>query len=378
VTGTSRESAVTDQRSAVSGHQSSATSLGRESRLTTGGWRVVTAAALLLSILRSAAVAAGLTEAPRLAAVYDTILSAQFSSFDAQLRQTCPPAPAEACIDLRAVSRWWQILINPESHRLDGAFNETVQAAIAASDAWTRREPQRAEAWFYVASAYAPLVQWQVLRGERLAAARNGKKIKDMLERALRIDPQLADAYFGIGLYHYYADVAPAYAKFLRWLLLLPGGDRQQGLHEMLTARGRGEVLRGEADYQLQVLYLWYEQKPHEARAILEQLDRKYPTNPLFLQRIAEIDTTYFHDDSSSAAGWRRLLDRALAGRVYEPRIAETRARLGLAEALIAIHALDAAAAQLQIVIAAHPIEPIGARERAETLMKRARAHQKF
>jgi hypothetical protein len=338
----------------------------------------MTVAALLLSVLRSAPAAAGLTEAPRLAAVYETILSAQFSSVETQLRQTCPPAPPETCIELRAVSRWWQILINPESHRLDAAFNEAARAAIAASDAWTRREPQRAEAWFYLASAYAPLVQWQVLRGERLAAALNGKKIKDTLERALRIDPQLADAYFGIGLYHYYAAVAPAYAKLLRWLLLLPGGDRQQGLREMLTARGRGEVLRGEADYQLQVLYLWYEQKPQEARAILEQLDRKYPTNPLFLQRIAEIDTTYFHDDSSSAAGWRRLLERALAGRVFEPRIAETRARLGLAEALISAHAIDAAAAQLQIVIASRPIEPIGARERAEALMKRARAHQKF
>jgi hypothetical protein len=338
----------------------------------------VAALAFALLSLGRASAAAGLTEAPRLAAVYDTILSAQFSSVDAQLRKTCPPAPAEACIELGVVSRWWQILINPESRRLDAAFNQAAQAAIAANEAWTRREPQRAEAWFYLAGAYGPLVQWQVLRGERLAAARNGKKIKEMLERALRIDPQLTDAYFGIGLYHYYADVAPAYAKFLRWLLLLPGGDRQQGLREMLTARNHGEVLEGEADYQLQVLYLWYEQKPREARALLEQLDRKYPTNPLFLQRIAEVDATYFHDNAASAAGWRRLLDRALAGRVYEPRIAETRARLGLAEALIATHAVDAAAAQLQFVIAAHPLEPIGARERAETLMKRARTRKNF
>jgi len=343
-----------------------------------GDWRLVTVTALALWSFARPSAAAGLTEGSRLAEVYDTILSAQFSSVDAQLRRTCPPAPAEACTGLGVVSRWWQILINPESRRLDAGFNDAAQAAIVAADAWTRREPRRAEAWFYLAATYAPLVQWQVLRGERLAAARNGKRIKDMLERALRLDPGMADAYFGIGLYHYYADVAPAYAKFLRWLLLLPGGDRQQGLREMLAARDRGELLQGEADYQLQVLYLWYEQKPREARALLEQLDRKYPTNPLFLQRIAEIDVTYFHDNASSASAWRSLLDRALAGRVYEPRVAEMRARLGLAETLIDTHSIDAAVAQLQIVIGANPIEPIGARERAETLMRRARTHKIF
>ena len=40
----------------------------------------------------------------------------------------------------------------------------------------------------------------------------------------------MADAHFGIGIYQYYADVAPAAAKLLRWLLLLPGGDRVKGL----------------------------------------------------------------------------------------------------------------------------------------------------
>src|SRR5439155_11142569 len=118
----------------------------------------------------------------------------------------------------------------------------------------TRREPERAEAWFYLAGSYGPLVQLQVLRTDRLAAARNGKRIKDALEHALHLDPTLADAYFGIGLYHYYADVAPMYAKVLRWMLMLPGGDRAQGLREMLQARERGEVLRGEADFQLHVL----------------------------------------------------------------------------------------------------------------------------
>ena len=169
-------------------------------------------------------------------------------------------------------------------------------------------------------------MQWRVLRGERVAAARDGKKIKDALERALQIDPTLSDAYFGIGLYHYYAAVAPAYAKVLRWLLFLPGGDREKGLAEMLDARERGEIVGGEADFQLQQVYLWYEQRPYDAIALLESLDERYPNNPIFLERIAKAEDEYLHDLDASADAWRTLRDRAREGHVYAADVIATRA----------------------------------------------------
>jgi tetratricopeptide (TPR) repeat protein len=286
---------------------------------------------LLLAALGASPAGAALTEAPRLAAVYDTILSARFDRVEAQLKQACPPAPTEACAALGAVSLWWQILIDPDSRQLDDRFNDRAAAAIAASDALTKRDPRRAEAWFYLAGSYGPLVQWRVLRGERLAAARDGKKIKDALERALQLDPGLEDAYFGIGAYHYYADIAPTAAKVLRWLLFLPGGDRVKGLQEMLQARQRGVLLRGEASYQLHVIYLWYEQQPLRAIELLKELDARYPGNPLFQERIAEVQDVWLHDRQASAAAWQISLDRAGAGRVDNPPRTEARARLGLA-----------------------------------------------
>jgi len=122
---------------------------------------------------------ANLTEAPRLAAVYDTILSARFDQVDAQLASTCPPAPVEACKALAAVSVWWQIQLDPSNRDLDARLNELASAAIAAAEAWSRRDPKNAEAWFYLAGSYAPLVQWRALRGERLAAARDANRIRE-------------------------------------------------------------------------------------------------------------------------------------------------------------------------------------------------------
>ncbi|MEO8260860.1 MAG: hypothetical protein ABI868_26170 [Acidobacteriota bacterium] len=302
------------------------------SRPSTSRWRLTWAVGALAALgVGSSPVQAALTETARLAAIYDTILAARFDRVDDQLKQACPPAPAEACAALAAVSTWWQILLDPDSSRLDARLNDQAAAAVRASTAWTKRDPRHAEAWFYLAGAYAPLVQWRVLRGERLAAARDAKKIKDALERTLALDPGLDDAHFGIGAYHYYAAVAPTAAKILRWLMFLPGGDRVRGLQEMLQARQRGVLLGGEAEYQLHLIFLWYEQQPARALEILERLDARYPTNPLFQRRIAEVQDDYFHDRRASEAAWQTLIDRARAGRFDNPPRAEARAHIALA-----------------------------------------------
>jgi tetratricopeptide (TPR) repeat protein len=312
--------------------------------------------------------AAALTDGPRLAAIYDAILDARFVDAEARL-DPCAPAPESACLALKAVSLWWQILLNPESRLLDARFEAAATAAIRSADAWTRRESGRAEAWFYYAGARAPLVQWRVLRGERLAAAREGARIKEALERALALDPSLMDAYFGIGLYHYYADVAPAAARMLRWLLLLPGGDREQGLEEMLKARGGGELLQGEADYQLHFIYLWYENDPHRALELITGLDARYPGNPVFLERIAAIQADYLKDQRAVLRTWETLLSRVRDGISNARPLAETRARLGIAMASLALDDVDRAIEEASHVVERAPLQPLGAAAEAHLLL---------
>ncbi len=289
---------------------------------------------------------------------YDLILDARFAALDAELRHACGPAPIEACHLLEATALWWQIQIDPDSRVLDGRFSTSVERAIQTTNAWTVRAPGDAEAWFYLGGAYAARVQWRVLREERLAAARDGKRIKDALERALVLDPRLDDAYFGIGMYRYYADVAPAAAKILRFLLLLPGGDRQEGLAQMIRARDRGRLLQGEADYQLQIIYLWYEQQASRALELLRSLRQGHPGNPLFLTQIAEIQDVYQHDVMASLESWRTLLAEARAGRVHAADVAEVRARLGVARHLDALALTDEAIDELGRVVALKPDAP--------------------
>jgi tetratricopeptide (TPR) repeat protein len=292
---------------------------------------------------------------------YDFILEARFDQVDAELRRACGPAPKEACDVLGATAIWWRIQLDPESRALDPEFSSAVDAAIASTEAWVDRQPESAEGWFYVGAAYAARVQWRVLRGEKLSAARDGKQILNALERAIDLDPALDDAYFGMGMYRYYADVAPAAARMLRFLLLLPGGDKEVGLEQMLRARARGKLLQGEADYQLSIIYLWYEEETARAIHLLEALRTQYPGNPLFSAQIARIEDEYLHDTTASLATWRTLLASAREHRSNAPILAETQARLEIARLLDGLHQTDQAIEQLEAIVSLKPTAPFGA-----------------
>lgn len=307
-------------------------------------------AALTATFSTATAVTRTLSGETTLTRIYDHILNARFA--DAQRETTaCANAPTLACAVLDATRVWWRIQLDPYQKNLDAEFSRVVDGAIAGTEAWARREPANPEAWFYVGGAYGARVQWRVLRGERLAAARDGKRIKDTLETALELGPDLEDANFGIGLYQYYADVAPAAAKMLRWLLMLPGGDRVEGLDRMLRARERGALLKGEADFQLHVIYLWYEKDFDRALDLVEDLAARYPGNPLFPQIIAEIHDIYFHDPTASARAWDRLLMLARQRKVNEAAMAEAQAHLGLARHLETLFESDRALEHARAVI---------------------------
>jgi len=317
--------------------------------------------------------ARGFTAAPTVAAAYDLILNADFDGLAKALPSTCPPAPQVACLGLEALSLWWQIQLDPESRALDETFTAKVNAAIAAAEAMTKAEPQRAEAWFYLGAAYGVRAQFRVHRVERLAAARDGKRIKTSLERALAIDPGMHDAEFGIGMYRYYADIAPAIFRFLRWLLLMPGGDREEGLRQLERASTEGVLVGGEAQYQIHILYLWYEQKWREALVIARGLQARYPRNPLFRQIEADVLDTYFHDPAASLKASEQLLVLADAGGVHRAGIAAVQARLNIAKQSIALQDTARAIAMLDRVIADAPAAPHDALARARAMRRAIR-----
>jgi hypothetical protein len=330
------------------------------------------AAATLLASAQTPAIepTRGLTGAAAVARTYDAILDADFASLPALRTAACGDAPADACRVLEAVGLWWQIALEPESRLRDVTFARVVDEAILATEAWTTREPRRAEAWFYCGAAYGARVQWRILREERLAAARDGKRIKQALGEALRLDPDLHDARFGVGLYEYYADIAPAALRMLRWLFLLPGGDRTRGLQQIQEARDRGQIVRDEADYQLHLIYLWYEKRWRDALTLVRALQQRHPRNPLFHHIEAEILDVYAHDAAASLDASQRLLELSERRRVFEPDLASVRARLNIAAQSARLGQRARAIELLHAIVAERPSRPYGATVAAQARLR--------
>jgi tetratricopeptide (TPR) repeat protein len=309
--------------------------------------------------------AAGLTSPEPLIKTYELILEARFDEAERQLKSACPPAPQPACDVIGAVNDYWRLLLNPEDTSRDAALLGRINASIVSTEAWVAREPKRAEAWFYLGGAYGTRVLLRGQRGQYLAAARDGKRIHDALRLAIALDPSLGDAYFGLGLYHYYAAIAPRAARILSMLMFLPGGDRAGGLREMEQTRTKGLLLRGEADYQMHLIYLWYERQPMTALRLIEGLRSRYPTNPVFYIRLADVQGNYIRNHQAALQTYRSMLEAARTGRFAMAAMSEVHARLGMAQEMDALCDTAAAIEQLNAVIALKPSAPYGALARA-------------
>ena len=284
---------------------------------------------------------------------YEFILDARFDQVDAELRRACGPAPAEACNVLEATALWWRIQLDPESRALDAAFTASVERAIRTAEAWTERAPQDSRKPGSTSAApTARACSGGCCAAKSSPPRATANRSRRRWSAPIALEPGLDDAYFGLGMYKYYADVAPAAARILRFLLLLPGGDRKEGLREMLRARSRGRLMQGEADYQLHVIYLWYERQTGAPSSCCTRCRPAIPATRSISPQIAQIQDAYEHDVIASLETWRMLLAAAREQRANNAALAEVQARLGVARMLDAVHLTDDALEQLKAVTA--------------------------
>jgi tetratricopeptide (TPR) repeat protein len=139
-----------------------------------------------------------------------------------------------------------------------------------------------AEMQFYAGMSDALTARLYGLRGETRNAARAGIRAREHLLRAVTLDPDLADADFGLGLYSYYADTLSAAARVLRFFMGIPGGSKEEGIRQLEHAIADGSLTPAEARFYLALCLHNYDQKYQRALDLAGPLVEKYPSNPLF------------------------------------------------------------------------------------------------
>jgi tetratricopeptide (TPR) repeat protein len=198
---------------------------------------------------------------------------------------------------LVADALWWKIyfasgnLINPDvfdvvttdTTSYDSEFNGLIDSVIrkAQDRASARQDVPQNE--LYLGMAFGLQARLEGMRGHDLPAARAGKKMRSTLLKALEDDPNLNDAYLGVGIYNYFVDTLPGIVKVIRWLIGLPGGSREEGLQQIERAATLGDMSRGEAKFYLAKDFSRdFEKQYARSLKLFQELAEAYPHNGLW------------------------------------------------------------------------------------------------
>ena len=231
-------------------------------------------------------------------------------------------------------ARWWKVfcaaceikygMVNTakgSKRREDDAYFAVAEKAIHLAEAQLAKS-ETAEFHLYAGIAWALKAQLFGLRSENRNAAHAGVSARSEFMRALQLDPQMADAQVGLGLYNYYVDTLSSFVKMLRFFMGIPGGNKAEGVRQLETGMREGVLMSVEARFYLAKNLRTYDQQYERAAEITEPLVARYPRNPIFLLLLGNLNAELSRNAKASeylrAAANLPILDPACAARVRE------------------------------------------------------------
>ncbi|KPK88241.1 hypothetical protein AMJ80_11345 [bacterium SM23_31] len=153
-----------------------------------------------------------------------------------------------------------------------------VDKTLAITENQLKYYPNDQYLLFYLGVIYGNIGLQNLRQKSYWNAYWNGKKGKDYLEKAIKVDPTLADAELGLGIFLYFADIMPKYIKPLMFIVGL-SGDREKGLKKIRFAVENSALSKVEAYYFLATILNKYEGNIEEAQKIYKMLHSEFPKN---------------------------------------------------------------------------------------------------
>ncbi len=220
-----------------------------------------------------------------------------------------PQSPLGYAIEAEA--RWWKIYCEscdiqwgmvdawkggkgPEGDAYLTLAGKVIQLAsqhLAHSDT--------AEMHLYAGMGWALQARLYGLRNDRSKTAHAGVEARKQFLSALRLDPSMADAEVGLGLYNYYVDTLSPMLKFLRFFMGIPGGSKKDGIRQLENGMNHGVLLSVVARFYLAKNLRTYDHEYEQALAVAEPLTKRYPRNPIFLLLVGNLNAELDRDQAA-------------------------------------------------------------------------------
>jgi tetratricopeptide (TPR) repeat protein len=214
----------------------------------------------------------------------DYLYNMDFAAADATFAEIAARYPDHPVSPfLQALVPWWTIQLEPSDTSEDEEFLDSMERVLDLCERRLDANPRDVDAMFFKAGAHAFRGRLHSDRKHWLKAARDGQQALKYLQKVVALDPQNDDLYFGLGTFHYMADVIPKKYRILRaFARLFPKGDRQKGLQELDRAMTRGRFVPTEVAWTLVQLNYVFEQNFPKTLLYAQWLRQRYPDNALF------------------------------------------------------------------------------------------------
>ncbi len=183
----------------------------------------------------------------------------------------------------QAMTQWWRILTNFDDESQDQKFYEMLDKITSMCEDRLDKNPDDVTALFFKGGAVGFRGRLRANRSKWVGAANDGLVALPIVQKAYKLEPNNDDVLLGMGIYNYYAAVIPDKYPFIKpFMVFFPGGDRKKGLEQLVQVSQHARYARIEASYFLLQNYFTYEKDFGKALLIAQDLNKKYPQNPMF------------------------------------------------------------------------------------------------
>jgi tetratricopeptide (TPR) repeat protein len=192
-------------------------------------------------------------------------------------------------------------------------FNKYMDLTIEKGEARKKRGNLTAHDCLYLGGAIGYRGINKALTGDWFGAFVDGLKGKGYLEKALELDPELYDVYYGLGTYQFWKSLKSR----IFWWLPFVKDNRQMGIDMIKLAIEKGKYSSEDAKYALVRIYV--ENKEYQnAFGMIGKLGQSQPNKPFLLWFLgrAQFETKMY---AGAINSYQILLEVLIASPYYHP-----------------------------------------------------------
>lgn len=194
-------------------------------------------------------------------------------------------------------------------------FEKILDDSIDGIKRWLKQNPQDPNGYMGIGALYGLRAMFSMRNRSWITAYFSGRKAIKNLEKSMALDPTYYDAYFGLGVYQYYAGTLPAVIKVLAKIVAIKG-DPDKGVSQLNTAREKATFTADSS--KLLLIEVQNNRRntkyynPHKSLQYIRELRAKYPKNPLmhYVEVICLFETKHYEAVTEQANRFLELIGK--------------------------------------------------------------------